>query len=109
MKGQVAKNSLKKASRKSYSTTFKLGVIRFAEQQGKRVAVKKYKMDESIIRQWQKQKGTIDNQPLAMKANRSSQTHYPQLEEMLLDWIADCKKRGMYILMRICYNSIKIK
>ena len=69
----------------SYTASYKLKVISFAEQFGKRAAEREFGILESSVRYWRKQKEALRNRKSDSRAFRSPKTgKYSVLEDELL-------------------------
>jgi transposase-like protein len=69
--------------RKSYTTEFKLKVVKYAEENGNRSASREYSVDESIVRDWRKNKNVLNVMPRGKRARRGSLPYWPELESEL--------------------------
>jgi hypothetical protein len=74
----------------SYTASYKLKVISFAEQFGNRAAEKEMGILESSVRYWRKQKETLRNTKSDCKAFRGPKAgKYPALEDELLNYFEE--------------------
>lgn len=89
--------------RKSYTPQQKLEIIKFAEIESNRSAMRKFEIDESCIRRWRVQKETIQNiyheQQTSNRvvSNRKPRICWPDLERELKDWVVENKDRGIML------------
>ena len=90
-----------KRNRKSYCLAFKLEAIKYAEENGTCKAEKLYKIRESTIRGWRKQKQDIQalcqlKETGKFQLNRTSlrTAQWPELEEKLLVYVLKQKSEG---------------
>ena len=86
--------------RKTYTPYQKLEIMRFAEGNSNRSAMRKFDINESCVRQWRLQKETIQkmyheqqtsNRIVSIKKPRIC---WPDLEKDLKDWIVENEDRG---------------
>ncbi|RWS05437.1 Pogo transposable element with KRAB-like protein [Dinothrombium tinctorium] len=80
--------------RASYTTAFKLTVIRFAEEHGNRRAGRQFLVPESNVRQWRNDKITLLNTPIHKRSLRYRKCFWPQLEKRLRQWYLDERSKG---------------
>ena len=68
----------KKRKRSSYDASFKLKVIRYAEEHGNRAAGREFCIDEKSVRQWRSMKEELDKMPKSKRAKEVGQLliHY---------------------------------
>ena len=102
-----------KVNRKSYCFSFKLEVIKYAEENGNYKAEKHYKIRESTIRGWRKQKQTIetfckDKQAGRLKSRKLRTPQWPEMEEKLLAYLAKTKSEGK-VLRKSSILKIAVK
>lgn len=84
-------------SRKSYSLTFKLEVIRYADAHSLSSAARKYKIDRKMIREWNKNREDITTQALRKtrrRVRRIRASKWPNLENDLHEWIMQLRLEG---------------
>ncbi|KAL1472121.1 hypothetical protein MTO96_023164 [Rhipicephalus appendiculatus] len=79
---------------RSFTAAFKLQVIEYAEEHGKREAGRKYDVDEKRLRYWIKQKDALAATNRSRKAFRGKKCKYPQLESELLKYVIDTQRDG---------------
>lgn len=73
--------------RKSYTADFKLSAIAHAEVHGNRATGRQFNIDESVIRGWRKEKGTLEKMNPRKRARRGPKAKWPHLEADLKQWI----------------------
>jgi transposase-like protein len=80
-----------KNKRKSYSVSFKIEAIKFADKTSNRKAAKHYWINESVIRRWKKSREKLEQIP--NKAQKTIQKQRPAkwlaLEAHLKSWIIE--------------------
>lgn len=79
---------------RSFTAAFKLQVIEYAEEHGKREAGRKYDVDEKRVRYWIKQKDALAATNRSRKAFCGKKCKYPQLESELLKYVTDTRRDG---------------
>ena len=79
----------------SYTTALKLEIAEYAEFHGNRSAAWKYGVDESNVRLWRRNKPMLDKMPRMKRANRGAPAHFPELEQQLVEYIAECHQQGL--------------
>lgn len=78
----------------SYTAGYKLKVIEFALEHGKRAAGRKFDVDEKCVRRWCAQKKALQNTNIKKRAFRGKQCKYPDLEEELLRYVTEVRNDG---------------
>lgn len=86
--------------RTSYTAAFKLKVLEYAEQHGKRAAGRHFGVDESNVRLWEKKKHIYQAIPESKKAIRGKAAFYPELEEELKGWIYQQSANGIAVSLK---------
>ena len=61
----------------SYPAAFKLQVIKFAEENGNRLSTREYKIDETNVQHWRKQKNVLGVINLRKRAKRGRKPFGP--------------------------------
>jgi hypothetical protein len=69
----------------SYTASYKLKVISFAEQFGNRAAQREFEILESNVRYWRKQKELLKNAFLGPKAGKSAYLTHPDFSAVKLE------------------------
>lgn len=82
---------------RSYTSTFKLNVVSRAEQIGNRAAGREFEIDERCVRRWRAEKKELEKMPQQKRARRSGTVRWPALEQDLLLWIKEQRKKGLSI------------
>lgn len=77
------------ANRKSYTVEEKLKIIEFAEENNNRVAARMFQINESSIRCFRRQKGTLLTMNPQKKTNRKAFPHWPELENELKAFVLE--------------------
>ncbi|KAH8037376.1 hypothetical protein HPB51_009931 [Rhipicephalus microplus] len=75
----------------SYTAGYKLKVIEFALEHGKRAVGRKFDVDEKCVRRWCAQKKALQNTNIKKRAFRGKQCKYPDLEEELLRYVTEVR------------------
>src|SRR6266481_8777701 len=83
--------------RKSYTTERKLQVIKLAEKVGNRAAGREYGIDESVVRDWKKNKAILETMNPRRRALRSGIPLWPTLESKLKTWVLNERKDGRVV------------
>ena len=86
--------------RTAYTTKEKLAAIKFAEAHGNRAAQREFGINESNIREWRKKKDRLAKLPKSKMADRGSKAHHPELEEELMAYVTDRRRRGVGVSTR---------
>jgi hypothetical protein len=74
----------------SYTASYKLKVISFAEQFGNRAAEREFRILESSMHYWRKQKEALRNTKSGSRAFRGPKAgKYPALEDELLNYFEE--------------------
>jgi len=84
-------------TRKSYTTERKLQVIKLAEKVGNRAAGREYGIDESVVRDWKKNKAILETMNPRRRALRSGIPLWPTLESKLKTWVLNERKDGRVV------------
>lgn len=82
---------------RSYTSSFKLNVVSRAEQIGNRAAGREFEIDERCVRRWRAEKKELEKMPQQKRARRSGTVRWPALEQDLLLWIKEQRKKGLSI------------
>ena len=85
---------MSKRKRSSYTTDFKLNVIKKAEEIGNREAGRLFEIDESNVRLWQKNKDKISQGSRSRRSFCRGVAAWPDLEKSLEAWILEQRKIG---------------
>ena len=82
----------------SYTASYKLKVISFAEQFGNRAAEREFGILESNVRYWRKQKELLKNAKSDRKAFRGPKAgKYSALEDELLTYFEELRNDGIAV------------
>ncbi|XP_014827083.1 PREDICTED: uncharacterized protein LOC106906352 isoform X2 [Poecilia mexicana] len=73
--------------RTSYDAAFKLKAIDLAVLEGNRAAALKLGVNESMIRRWRQQQVELTKCQKTRKAFRGQESRWPELEDVLEDWV----------------------
>ncbi|XP_043994868.1 uncharacterized protein LOC122843844 isoform X1 [Gambusia affinis] len=73
--------------RTAYDAAFKLKAIDLAVLEGNRAAAHKLGVNESMIRRWRRQQVELKECPKTRKAFRGHESRWPELEDVLEDWV----------------------
>uniref|UniRef100_K7GJK9 HTH CENPB-type domain-containing protein n=1 Tax=Pelodiscus sinensis TaxID=13735 RepID=K7GJK9_PELSI len=80
---------------RSYTSAEKLKVVSFAAAYGNRAASREFDgIAKSNIRLWRRQKKHLQALPRMKMAERGKSAAYPELEAMLVEWIAEHRQQG---------------
>lgn len=78
----------------SYTAGFKLKVVEFALDHGKRAAGRKFDVDEKCVRRWCNQKDALKTTSSKRRAFRGKPCKYPELEEELFRYAMEVRNNG---------------
>ncbi|KAK8758329.1 hypothetical protein V5799_004041 [Amblyomma americanum] len=78
----------------SYMAGFKLKVVEFALEHGKRAASRKFDVDEKCVRRWCGQRDALKNTSSKKSAFRGKPCKFPELEEELLCYSMEVWNNG---------------
>ncbi|KAH9368731.1 hypothetical protein HPB48_004750 [Haemaphysalis longicornis] len=78
----------------SYTAGYKLKVIEFALEHGKRAAGRKFDVDEKCVRRWCAQKEALENTNSKKRAFRGKPCKFPELEEDLFRYVTEVRNDG---------------
>ena len=86
-----------RSHRKSYDSAFKLKVVEYAEDNSNRRAAKRYKVDESCVRDWRKKKGQLVTVPSQKQRlpGAGRRLKLPDLEGQLALWIEEQRRQHL--------------
>lgn len=73
--------------RKAYDAAFKLKAIDLSIQEGNRAAARKLGVNESMVRRWRRQREELIQCQKTTKAFRGHKSRWPELENVLEDWV----------------------
>ena len=80
--------------RSSYDASFKLKAIELAIQEGNRAAARKLSVNESMVRRWRRQREELMQCQKSRKAFRGHKSRWPELENVLEDWVSTQRAGG---------------
>ena len=63
---------MENAKRKAYDAAFKLKVIELADKEGNRAAARKFRIDESMVRRWKRQREELEQCKKSKKKEKLS-------------------------------------
>ena len=86
--------------RTAYTTKEKLTANKFAEAHGNKATQREYGINKSNIREWRKKKDLLTKLPKSKMADRGSKAHHPALEEELMVFVSDRRRRGVGVSTR---------
>lgn len=78
----------------SYTAGYKLKVVEFALEHGKRAAGRKFDVDEKCVRRWCAQKEALENTNSKKRAFRGKPCKFPELEEELFRYVTEVRNDG---------------
>ena len=92
-----------KERRLSYSITFNIEVVNYAEKRGNRSAERCFGLPptEMMIREWRKQRKDLIKADKSKKTLHSCAPKWPKLEEYVKNCIIDHRKNGIAVLTKI--------
>ena len=85
--------------RTAYTTKEKLAAIKFAEAHGNRAAQREFGINESNIWDWRKKKIDLRNYR-SPRWPTGSKAHHPVLEEELMSFVTDRRRRAVGVSTR---------
>uniref|UniRef100_A0AAQ4RF46 HTH CENPB-type domain-containing protein n=1 Tax=Gasterosteus aculeatus aculeatus TaxID=481459 RepID=A0AAQ4RF46_GASAC len=85
---------MEKARRNAYDAAFKLKAIRLAIKEGNRAAAQTLGVNESMVRRWRGQREELTRCKKRTKAFRGNKSRWPELENVLEDWVNTQRARG---------------
>lgn len=98
--------SKKKIVRTPYEAKFKRKVILFAEENGNRTAQRHYKINESVIRGWRKERDYIFScKPTAKRAGGFREGRFPEIEKAVIKSMREKFRKGE----EVTENFIRIR
>ncbi|KAG0429613.1 hypothetical protein HPB47_023439 [Ixodes persulcatus] len=83
----------------SYTTGYKLKVIEFVLENGKRAAGRKFDVDEKCVRRWCAQKEALENTNSKKRAFRGKPCKFPELEEDSFRYVTEVRNDGFALTM----------
>lgn len=89
-------------SNNSYTAAFKLKVIFYAQEYGKRAAARKFKVHEKCVRNWCKQREELSATNGSRRAFRGKKSQYPSIETKIIDYIRDIRTMGYKVTQEMC-------
>uniref|UniRef100_A0A8C4RZL7 HTH CENPB-type domain-containing protein n=1 Tax=Erpetoichthys calabaricus TaxID=27687 RepID=A0A8C4RZL7_ERPCA len=101
----IQKHTVDLSTGASYPASFKLKVIQRAEETNNCVAGREFCVSEKLVRDWVKNKPSLQAMPKSKKALRFGLSPFSGLEKDLNDWIVECRQNG-YIVTR---SSIRLR
>lgn len=90
--------------RAKYTANFKLKVVAFAIENNNCAAARRFDVSEKLVRDWKKNKSTIENMPKKKCALRGKPCQWPDLENVVKEWVFENRQSG-YIVTK---NSIRL-
>ncbi|KAM8845037.1 uncharacterized protein AB9W97_000363 isoform 1-T1 [Spinachia spinachia] len=78
---------MEKKRRNAYDAAFKLNAIRLSVKEGNRVAANMLGISESMVRRWRGQQEELTRCKKTTKAFRGNKSRWPELENVLEDWV----------------------
>ena len=86
--------------RATYDATFKLKVVKFAQEcQNNRLTARKFMISEKRIQEWRKSASKLATLPKIKKANRGKKTQFIQEEQQLEEWLVSIKQSGYIVTL----------
>lgn len=81
----------------SYKPHFKLKVVAFARENGKRATGRKFKVDEKCVCHRCLQEGSLRKTKQTKSAFRGKRSMFPEAEELLLQYVTDTRSNGYVV------------
>ena len=78
---------MEKTRRNAYDAAFKLKAVRLAVEEGNRAASRTFDINESMVRRWKRQHEQLSRCKKTTKAFRGKKSRWPELENILEDWV----------------------
>ncbi|XP_054652063.1 zinc finger MYM-type protein 4-like isoform X5 [Dunckerocampus dactyliophorus] len=78
---------MKNTRRNAYNAAFKLKAIDLAIRVGNRAASRKLSINECMVRRWRHQHEKLTQSKKTVKAFRGKKSRWPELENVLADWV----------------------
>ena len=90
---------MEKKRRHSYTSSYKLQVVKYAEEHGNRQAERHFgpPPTEKMIRTWRGQKEALQNSRKEKRAERGKNAKWPELEYSVLKWVQENRENGIAI------------
>ena len=85
------------SKRKSYTSKFKLSVVRYAEEHNNCAAAREFTVSESNVRLWKRDKLKLEQMPRNKRALRGSDAHFPEMERELLVYVEEKRSAGLAV------------
>lgn len=97
-------------SRRSFTASFKLEVITYAEDNGGNMAAqRKFGVSEKVIRGWRKQKDLLRQTRKTKKAFRGRTAFWPELEDKLEDFVLEQRAACRAVsTVQICLKAVEM-
>ena len=101
----VSVSAVKK--KRSFTASFKLKVVEYAEKNSNRGAARKFSVDDKRVREWRKQKNSLTELPTKKRRLEGGgrKAAYPNLEEVLVSWIEQLREENL----RVTRSSVQAK
>uniref|UniRef100_A0A674N516 HTH CENPB-type domain-containing protein n=1 Tax=Takifugu rubripes TaxID=31033 RepID=A0A674N516_TAKRU len=80
--------------RNAYDAAFKLKAIELDDKEGNRAAARKLNINESMVRRWKRQREELEQCKKTKKAFRGNKSRWPELENILEDWVSTQRADG---------------
>lgn len=78
---------MENTQRNAYDAAFKLKAVNLAVKEGNRAAACKLGINESMVRCWRRQREELTQCKKTTKAFRGKKSRWPELEDVLEDWV----------------------
>lgn len=83
--------------RASYKIKFKLQVVQYAHENGKKAAARKFNVDGKNVRRWCQQRDNLQQAGPKKCSLRTQHCKYPQVEEELYQYVLATRKNGFAV------------
>lgn len=81
-----------------YTASFKKKVIRYADEQGNRAAMRAFGINECNVRRWKKERVKINKMGSTKKAlTGPKHGKYEEVENRVLEWVIEQRNNGLGI------------
>ena len=105
----VFTSSQYKRKRSAYDAAFKLKVVNYAEANNNCAAAREFCVDEKQVREWRKNRTTLEKMLKNKKRRPTRCASFPELETDLHGWVVECHQNG-YVITRtgICLRALQM-
>ncbi|KAK7934313.1 hypothetical protein WMY93_005209 [Mugilogobius chulae] len=97
LQSRTAAKQMPPVRRHAYDADLKLKAISHANEHRNRAAVRKYNINESMVRKWRKQEDDLRQAKKTTQSFRGNNTRWPQLEDKIEQWVMEQRAAGRSI------------